>query len=129
MKLTIPIIGTVSVEGTLKQGTLIGSNDDPIRLVPINLGHVSWKLVDIDIEDEIAIIEVSPSDYRDIPTGRKMTLSDGKEVDETERRSATAQEKTEALQHAQGLVVGKTHTQLRSLTGATRLKRPNKVAG
>lgn len=125
MRLPMPLTGTVLVEGTLRDGNLKGDANDPIRIINIDLGHVSWQLVDIDWDNELAIIEVTPSEYRSVPTGGKITVN-GKETDEYETRPATEEEKVAFLQHAQDLVMNHTKDELYTMSKCSRLKRPFK---
>jgi hypothetical protein len=38
-----------------------GDPDDPIRMVPINLGRVSWRAIEIDLANERMLIEITPT--------------------------------------------------------------------
>lgn len=124
MRLTVPITGTVMVEGTMQDGNLEGDKNDPIRLISIDLGYVSWQLINIDLDNEVAVIEVTPSDYRCKTTGHKVIIN-GKETDEYKTRIATKQEKTQALQYAHDLV-NHTKDELYTMSKCSRLKRPFK---
>ena len=124
MRLTVPITGTVLVEGSLDE--LVGDENDPISLIPIDLGNVSWTLIDIDLENEVAIIEVVASEIVSEPTGNKITLPSGNIVNEYINRPTTETEKMQALRYAQDLIYGKTKDELYETTGAARLKRPFK---
>lgn len=111
MKLTLPLTGTVLVEGSVwGAGDLMGDDKDPIRPVDIDLGNVSWTVVDVDLENEVMVIEVKPSE-------------------ELDGRPATAEEKTAFLQHAQRLVMEHTRDELYQMSGCHRLKRPFKRTG
>ncbi len=121
MRLAVPITGTVLREGSLwGSGELEGEPNDPIRLIDIDLGNVSWRMVDVDIENEVAVIEVEPG---------KMISEDTGQVDEDREpifntRAATAQEKVGFLNQARGLVEGKSKAELYSMSKSARLKRP-----
>jgi hypothetical protein len=58
MRIKIPITGTVISEGTIWDGKLLGDPNDPIRMINIDLGNVSWEAVDVDLENEVMEIEV-----------------------------------------------------------------------
>lgn len=122
MRLIIPITGTVLVEGSLADGSLTGDNNDPIRPVSLDLGNVSWKMVDVDLKNEVMIIEVEPGGIVSEPTGE---LGAGnKPVYRT--RPATAEEKLGFLQHARHLIESHTKDELYQMSGCSRLKRPLK---
>ena len=124
MILTIPLTGTVLVEGSvLRDGLLKGSPDDPIRLIDINLGNVSWTMVDIDMGEEVMIIEVNPAEDLDEDTGQ--VDGEGKPI--YLRRPTTEQEKEDFLQHARQLVEGKTKDELYVISKSSKIKRPFKV--
>ena len=103
-------------------GLLKGSPDDPIRLIDINLGHVSWTMVDVDTENEVMVIEVSPEETIGEDTG---------EVDDKDNpiytiRQTTEKEKEDFLLHARKLVEGKTYDELYETSKSPKLKRPFK---
>ena len=123
MRLTIPLTGTVLVEGSVwGDGLLQGADNDPLRPVPIGLGNVSWTMVDVDLDNEVMIIEVSPAEESKEDTGQ---VDDEGEPIYT-RRQATPQEKEGFLQHARDLVDGHTKDELYAVSGSPRLKRPFK---
>ena len=121
MRLAVPLTGTVIREGSVfGNGLLKGSPDDPIRLIDINLGHVSWTMVDVDTENEVMVIEVSPEETVSEDTG---------EVDHNgdnifSIRQATKEEKEGFLLYARQLVEGKTKTELYEISKSPKLKRP-----
>lgn len=121
MRIAIPITGTV-----LCEDPLTGDPDDPIRPIGLDLGHVSWVLEDVDLEDEVAVIEVTASPMIDIELPGQ--------VDETglqvyERRPTTPAERAAALQRVRDLILNKTKAELYELTGDTRLVKPFKGGG
>lgn len=123
MRLTVPLTGTVLVEGSVHgKGLLQGDDKDPIRLIAIDLGNVSWTMVDVDLENEVMIIEVEPSERIEEDTGQL----DGENNPIYSRRLATKEEKAEFLRHAQQLVEGHTKEELYQLSKCARLKRPFK---
>jgi len=113
MKLAIPLTGTVLREGSVwGKGELVGDPSDPIRLVSIDLGKVSWRMVDVDLENEEMIVEIEPAS--------EVKESSG------ELRPATEQEKIGFLQHAKNLIEGHTKVELYQISGSPKLKRPFK---
>lgn len=117
MRLEVPLTGTVAVEGQVHgDGRLEGDPADPVRLIDINLGNVSWRMIDVDMDREVMIIEVKAGEYTTDP--------DTGEV----RRSTTA-DKALAMAHARGLIHGKTIAELYKQSGSARLKRPFKPGG
>lgn len=123
MKLKIPLTGTVLREGSVwGEGRLSGDPEDPIRPINIRLGNVSLRMVDVDLENEVMVIEVSPAEELDEDTGQV----DGKGKPIYRTRKATEQEKAGFLQHAQDLVLNHTKDELYALSKCSRLKRPFK---
>lgn len=123
MRLTIPITGTVLVEGTVHgTGALVGDNSDPIRPVDIDLGNVSWEMVDIDLDKEEMLIEVAPSEEISADTGQ--VDDEGNPI--YIKRPATDGERVGFLQYAQQLVMEHTKDELYQMSGNLKLKRPFK---
>ena len=120
MKLTIPLTGTVLIDGSVHgDGLLKGDPDDPIRPVPIDLGNVSWTMVDVDMDAETMEIEVAPGEALDEDTGQV----DGEGEKIYQGRPATAAEKDGFLQYARDLIKGYTKDELYAISGKPRLKR------
>ena len=72
MRIKIPVIGTVKEYKPNERPELTeiyGEESDPIR-IDINLGNVSWKLIDLDIEKGLAEIEVTPAEEVSEDTGQ-----------------------------------------------------------
>lgn len=114
MRLTMPLTGTVLVEGSVwGDGKLSGDPNDPIRPVDIDLGNVSWRMIDIDLENEVMAIEVEPGEKVTEPTG--------------EVREATQEEKQGFLQHAKELIDNHTKDELYAMAKVSGLKRPAKL--
>ena len=123
MRLTIPLTGTVLVEGSVYgDGSLVGEDKDPIRPVDIDLGNVSWTMVDVDLKNEVMVIEVQPADVISEDTGEK----DAENKPIYRSRPATKKEKNGFLQHAQTLIRGHTKDELYQMSKCPRLKRPFK---
>jgi len=122
MKLTVPLTGRVIQEGELfGDGKLKGDPNDPIRLIDINLGNVSWTLVSIDLENEEATIEVAPGEKVSEPTGE----IDAENNPVYRTRPATEEEKVAFIQYAQDLV-SHTKDELYTMSKCSKLKRPFK---
>jgi len=123
MRLIVPLTGTVIREGSAwGDGKLSGDPGDPIRPIDINLGNVSWKMVDIDLENEVMEIEVEAGKKVSEPTGE--VDDEGKPIYKS--RPTTEQEKTGFLQHAQDLVMNHIKDELYTMSKCSRLKRPFK---
>lgn len=117
MRLTMPLTGTVLVENPLT-----GDDNDPVRPIDLNLGNVSWTMLDVDLDNEVMIIEVSPGEKIDEPTGEE----DGEGNPIYTRRKVTEEEKLKFLQDAQDLVMNHTKDELYTMSKCSRLKRPFK---
>ena len=105
MRLKVPVIGTV-IESKPMQGKpeiteVYGAEDDPIR-IDVDLGNVSWTLIDLDIENGLAEIEVTPAQEVEEDTGQKDEL--GESIHEM--RPATEIEKQALLDNAKIIVDG-----------------------
>lgn len=116
MQIAIPLTGTVLVEGSVHgAGDLRGADDDPIRPIALPLGRVSWQMVDVDLEDGVMIIDVTPdAEVYERPDPNGPTI----------RRPTTPAEQAEALQRVQNLVLNHTRDELYSMARQPRLKRP-----
>lgn len=112
MRLKVPLTGTVTSydpkAAELDGIGVSGDPHDPVRLINIDLGNVSWKLVAIDLTNDLAEIEVSPGEEIAI---LKAGGSANNPADWTSR-PATAQEQQGFLDNAQAQVSGKTSAQL-----------------
>jgi len=115
MRMKIPITGTVIAETPVA-----GDPDDPIRVVNIDLGNVSWKLVRLDLDAELMEIEVTPSERISENTG---------EVDEegnpiSRSRKTTVKEREAFVEYARNHSLEKMSKQaLYALSRSPRLKR------
>lgn len=119
MRLTIPLTGTVLIEGSVwGKGELSGDPNDHIRPIDIDLGNVSWVMVKVDIENEEMVVEVSPSEKVSDDTGE--VDGEGKPIYRT--RKATQQEKQGFLQHAKDLIEGHTKNKLYQMSRRPKLK-------
>lgn len=98
-----------------------GDLNDPIRLINIDLGNVSWKLIKLDLENDVAEIEVTPgSIFTD--TGQKNEYG----VPIYTERPATPGEQQAILAHTRSLVEGHTKEELYQTSGSPKLKKPEK---
>lgn len=121
MRLKVPLTGTVlKYDPKLTQmGGLgvVGDNGNPVKLIDINLGNVSWTLVTIDLVNDLAEIEVSPGE----------SISDANNSDNPEdwtSRPATEEEKQGFLNYAKSQVESHTKDELYTMTNSPRLIKP-----
>lgn len=121
MKLKIPITGTVleydPVAGQIDGIGVVGDNNDPVKPINIKLGNVSWRLVTIDLENDLVEIEVSPGELISL-------LKDGGNPDNPEdwtSRPATEEEKQGFLNYAKSQVESHTVDELYAMTNSSRL--------
>lgn len=124
MRLKVPITGKVleydPAAGQIDGIGVVGDPNDPVKIISINLGNVGWRLITIDLENDLAEIEVSPP--KNIST-----LKDGGNPDNPEdwtSRPATEQEKQAFLDYAKQAVEGKTADELYAMTKSKRLVKP-----
>lgn len=97
-----------------------GDNNDPVKIINISLGNVSWRLVTIDLVDDLAEIEVSPGERINI-------LKDGGNPDNPEdwiSRPATDEEKQGFLDYARDAIEKHTKDELYDISGSKRLVKP-----
>ncbi|MBU0791544.1 MAG: hypothetical protein KKC55_13820 [Gammaproteobacteria bacterium] len=66
MRITLPLTGKVK---EYIGDVVIGDNDDPIRPVDVDLGNVSWRMVDLDVDSETMTIEVQAAEKLSVQTG------------------------------------------------------------
>lgn len=110
MKIGIPLTGKL-----VSESPLLGDVSNPIRPVDIDLGNVSWILDHIDLENEIAVIEVTPSEHIIVKVGAKFNY-----------RKATVKEKQNALLKVQHLIYNYSKDELYNISKCHRLERPFK---
>ena len=116
MYLSIPLTGRV-----VSYNPLIGDDNDPVRPISIDLGcNVSWTLISIDLEHDLALIDIAVEDRCQFPTGK---------VDENnepimDRRVATAKERQAFLDNAKSLIQDKSIDRLYEQSKSARLKKP-----
>lgn len=121
-KLKVPITGTITdFDANLYKSDNIGIKgdpNDPVRLIDIDLGNVSWRLVSIDLVNEEAEIEITPSEI-------VSELKNGGNPDNEDdwiTRATTTQEKLNTITAAEDKVKNKTKGELLALTGNMALK-------
>jgi len=107
MRLVVPITGTV-----LDEARVVGSNDDPIRPIALDFRNVSWKMMELDLEGELAVIEIEPSKL----------FFDGP----NDCRPATLVEQQKYLDDLWQLVKDKMPEELYALSGSPKLKKPKR---
>lgn len=124
MRLKVPITGTVKAynpaAGQRDGIGVIGDPNDPVSIININLGRVSWRLVTIDIENDLAEIEVKPGE-------NVKALKDGGNPNNPEDwflRPATEQEKQGFLDYAKNQVESHTTDELYAISQSKRLVKP-----
>jgi hypothetical protein len=100
MKISVPLTGTL-----ISYNPMIGDQHDPVRPVELNLGDVSWQLISLDLERDLALIEVTPSP----------ALSD---ID-----------KRKCLENIKSLLLTKSADDLYKLTKSPKLKKPKVKKG
>ena len=115
MILKIPLTGTL-----LTYEPPSGDPDDPVRAIDLDLGNVKWHLVDLDLENDLAVIDVEPAEHITEDTGEKD--EHGKPI--RRLREATEGERKAFLSHAYNLVAGKTKDELYNKSGSPKLKKP-----
>ncbi|GAI30241.1 unnamed protein product, partial [marine sediment metagenome] len=84
------------------------------------LGNVSWLLDHIDLENEVAVIDVTPSEHVVVQIGKH----DDKPI--YEHRKATVKEKQDALLKVQDLIYNHTKDELYAMSKCHKLERPFK---
>jgi hypothetical protein len=108
MKLKIPMTGKV-IGCDPKTGEISGDPKDPVRLVGVDLGGVLWRLIDIDLENDLMEVEV------EAPTGVQEAG--------TPKRLLTQSEKDTLLKNARRIVESHTAAELYTITKCARLKK------
>lgn len=118
MQISVPLTGRV-----ISYNPLIGDEVDPVRLIDIDLGDVSWELVSIDLEHDLALIEVTPADEADeaaTPTGE--TDEEGNPT--MASRKLSSEEKQDLLDNVKSMIQDKSIDQLYKQSKSARLKKP-----
>ena len=126
MRLKVPITGTViafdPATAKLDGVGVSGDPNDPVR-IDIDLGNVSWRLVAIDLKNDLAEIEVSPGENIDV-------LKSGGNPANPEDWSSRATipiEKQGFLDNAKHLIESHTKDELYALSSSKRLVKSAEV--
>lgn len=130
MRLKVPLTGSVldyDVLAAKHDGIgVVGDPLDPVKPVDVNLGHVSWGLVTIDLVNDLAEIEVSPAENINVPDldagGKQKVDKDSNPLYKT--RAATPTEKQGFLDNAKNLVESHTKDELYTMSKSERLVKP-----
>ena len=117
MRILVPITGTV-----INDNPVAGDPDDPIRLINVNLGNVSWKLVRLDLVNDLADIEVTPGETTDEATDS--FDAEGKPIYRT--RPTTQAERLQYLNDLKKVIDQHTKEELYAMSKSARLKKPFK---
>lgn len=132
MRLKIPMTGTVTdfdPECYKLDGIGIGGDDkDPVRPVNLNLGGIAWRLVSIDLENDLMEVEAEAPEQISEPmldAEGNPVLEDGKP--KFSSRPTTLAEKQQILANAQSILGSKTIDEVYSLTKDKRLVKPASV--
>lgn len=124
MRLKIPMTGTVidfnPESYKLDNIGISGDNNDPVRVVNLNLGGVAWHLVSIDLENDLMEVEVEAPEQVTEPR----LDANGKPVKSEPlyiQRPTTPVEKRQILDNAQHILESHTVDEIYTLTGDKRL--------
>jgi hypothetical protein len=113
--ISIPLTGTL-----LSYDPPIGDDNDMVRPVHIDLGNVSWQLVNLDLERDLALIEVTPSDVVYEDTGKY--TPEGEPI--VNIRKVTDIEKLAILQNLKDFIYSHSAEELYHISGCKPLKKP-----
>lgn len=119
------ILLEVPITGTVKQvePCILGDDDDPIRLIDVKLGNVSWRLIELDLDNEIMKIEVISSPTTGYDTGQK----DKEDKPIWTDRPTTPEERAELIENARNHSLERMSKQaLYALSKSPKLKNPFK---
>lgn len=110
MIVSIPLTGTLIAYNPVK-----GDPDDPVRPIPLKMGNCRRSLISLDLENDLALIDVTPADQGDFESGGVIS-----------RRSYTEQEKEAMLANIKNLLLDNSIDRLYQITGSARLRKPKK---
>ena len=117
MRIKVPITGTV-----INIDSASGDPNDPIRLINIDLGNVSWELIELDLVNDLADIEVTPGEATDEATDS--FDAEGKPIYRT--RPTTQAERLQYLNDLKKVIDQHTKEELYEMSKSARLKKPFK---
>ncbi|MBA7583585.1 hypothetical protein ES708_25531 [subsurface metagenome] len=103
MRLLIPLTGRVVAFSPLS-----GDPDDPIKVINVDLGDISWQAVSFDLENGVVEVEA------DVP----------RHLDEDD--ASYLPRKARVLENARSILKGHTRDELYAMGKSSRLKRPFK---
>ena len=116
MRMKIPITGTVKA---INGSHVSGDQDDPIRIIDVDLGNVRWVFVSLDIENEEMEIEVTPATVVEYDIGGLDFEGNPKRAS----RPTTSEERIALLENAKDFSLDRmTKDDLYTLSKSPRLK-------
>ena len=122
MRLKVPLTGNVldyDILAAKHDGIgVVGDPNDPVK--PVEIGLSSWRLVTIDLVNDLAEIEVSPPENINV---LKVGGNKDNPADWTSR-PATSSEKQGFLDNAKNLVESHTKDELYTMSKSKRLIKP-----
>ena len=129
MRLRIPMTGTVTDFDPdcyrLDNIGISGDPNDPVRPARINLGGVSWRLISVDLENDLMEVEAEAPETIDMPVldiDGNPVLEDGKP--KFSSRLTTLAEKQQILANAKHIIESKTTDEIYAMNGEKRLVKP-----
>ncbi len=137
MRVKIPMTGTVidfDPENYKLDGIGVsGDPNDPVRPISLDLGGVSWRLIGIDLENDLMEVDIEVPDKIPEPVfdseGKPVIIKDSNTPEGRQAiimRPATPIEKQQILANAQN-VLNKTADELYSLTKQKRLVKSTDI--
>jgi len=118
MRIKIPLTGTL-----LTEEPYIGDGDDPVRIIELDLGDLSWEAVAWDWERELVEIDVEPAPrYVGRVDDQDNPIPDETPAEYKARRAY-------ALEHVRWLLLDHTVEELREMSGSPSLRRPFRPGG
>lgn len=133
MRLKIPMTGTVvdydPALAALDGIGVLGDPANPVRVVNLNLGGVSWRLVGIDLANDLMEVEVEAPETIEVDAfdAQGNAILDVQGKPQKVSRPATPAEKEAILSNAVHLIESKTIDEIYALAGDKRLVKPAAV--
>jgi len=115
VRIKIPLTGTL-----LTLNPAIGADDDPVRVIGLDLGDVAWRAVAWEWDQDLVEVELDAAPRR---VGR--CEDDGTPIPDETPATHKAR-RAQALAHVRELLLGHTIGELYELAGDPRLKKPFK---
>ena len=121
MRIKIPLTGTVTGFDAdcykLDNIGISGDRNDPVRPVPIDLGGVAWHLISVDLETDMAEIEIeAPESIDELKSG-----GNPEKPEDYTNGKLTAPERQAILDNAETVSKSKAPDEFYTLTGAKKL--------